>query len=91
MNQYTDSASQSQEPQSKHLSPPKHLRRMTPRVCATCRFAEWDTFEDKNGIERESGILGCTRPNGPQFEAGDMNQWFYTCDRWQDETNGGQS
>lgn len=67
------------------LKPPKNARHTTPRVCATCRFAEWETFISDYGNEEDSGVLACTRPNGPKFEGGDMFQWFSTCDRWQIE------
>lgn len=77
--------------QVNNLKPPKHPRKVTPRVCATCRFAEWETFETADGRIEDSGMMGCTRPNGPKFDGGDMFQWFYTCDRWDDETNGGQA
>lgn len=88
----SDSPYLSQEPNKpvtqRDLKPPKGYRGVTPRVCACCHFAKWETYEDSYGIEHDTGILSCTRPNGPSFEGGDMNQWFYTCDRWQEENGG---
>ena len=62
------------EPKSKGLQAPKRLRAVTPRVCATCAFHRMTP-----------GAIDCIRPDGPSFDAGDMDAWFATCDRWMDE------
>lgn len=66
-----------------NLLPPKHLRPVTPRVCATCHFCKAATYEDVYGVEHHVGVWECIRPNAPSFDVTDGEQWFYTCDRWQ--------
>lgn len=54
-----------------HLAPPESARVTVPRVCATCK---WQALAD--------GVSQCVRPKGPGFDAGDMKQWFFVCERW---------
>lgn len=56
------------------LKPVRGLRRIQPRCCATCR---WFGMADGTGI--------CVRPNGPEFDAGDLIQWISVCDLYQSE------
>lgn len=53
------------------LLPPKNLRRVDPRVCATCKH-----------LIVTDGFAICSRPNGFSGDAGDMEHWLNTCDRW---------
>ena len=58
----------------KHLNPPKNYRPVKPRCCATCRL-----------LFMADGSCHCIRPDGPDFDAGDLLYWGYVCDYWQDE------
>lgn len=66
------------------LKPAKNFRRVSPRVCATCRFGTWETYEDNYGTEQETGTFICGRPNGVELDGQDLEPWYYTCDRWQE-------
>jgi hypothetical protein len=56
----------------KGMKPVEHIKKVTPRVCATCAYG---TIED--------GAFECLRENGYSCDAGDMEQWFHVCERYQ--------
>jgi hypothetical protein len=53
------------------LKPAKNVRKVIPRVCATCAYG---TIED--------GGFFCWRQDGYSCDAGDMFHWFRVCDRY---------
>ena len=73
-------------PQKQRLKPPKRVRRVMPRVCGSCRF--FQIHRDEDAISHDAGYWECRRDpefkvlKGVDVDAGDMLQWFYTCDRW---------
>ena len=56
------------------LKPPKNVRTVTPRCCATCKH-----------LLIASGWMECTRPKGPFFDTGDRMDIYTVCDRWADQ------
>lgn len=56
---------------TKQLLPAKNVRRLNTRVCGNCKHGLWS-----------DSTLACARPNGPSFDSGDNEHWFYTCDGW---------
>lgn len=53
---------------TKRLLPVRDLQLKPPRVCATCKHGRID-----------DGSLECLRPNGPTFDTGVGNHWYYVC------------
>jgi hypothetical protein len=53
------------------LAEPRNFRRVERRICANCRF-----------FRMEAGYSSCLRPNGPEFDNGDWEWFWHTCDGW---------
>lgn len=56
------------------LKPVREIKKVVPRVCATCKFGEID-----------NGAFFCHRDNGYCCDAGDMTHWFRVCDRYKEQ------
>jgi hypothetical protein len=54
------------------MKPVEHIRKVTPRCCATCAYGTI-----------ENGGFECLRENGYTCDAGDMEHWFHVCERYQ--------
>lgn len=61
------------EDTDKRLKPAKNIRWINVKVCATCKH-----------FRNTDGFGYCIRPDGPDFDIGDMKHWQTTCDLWAD-------
>jgi len=57
------------------LKPASNVRRVIPRVCATCAYGRI-----------EDGAFFCLRQDGYGVDAGDLTQWLTVCDRYTRES-----
>lgn len=53
----------------KLLHPAKHVRVVTPRVCATCTYGRII-----------NGTFDCLRQDGFSADTGDLDHWYHVCD-----------
>lgn len=60
------------------LKPPGNYRAALPRLCATCALLLTESIDDRGDVTY------CTRPNGPVYETGMLEEWFNVCDNWQE-------
>jgi hypothetical protein len=59
------------------LKPPKNLRWREPKNCGTCKHLR---------VRLSSSTCACERPDGPEFEMTNMEQYYHVCDYWREQS-----
>lgn len=60
------------------LKPPRNFRAVNlPHLCVNCALLLTESLDDRGDVTY------CTRPGGPVYETGMLEEWFNVCDNWQ--------